>query len=64
MNEAFKPGTAVRSPITVSFAPPHEVGNIVRYDGENFYIVQVTRGGRAVDLVCHEDNLELAGEKP
>jgi ribosomal protein L21E len=63
MKTAFQPGVRVR-PKCGGFhigAPVlGEVGTIVRYDGECFYIVEVTRAGERKRLVVLEDDLEVA----
>jgi hypothetical protein len=37
-----------------------EEGTIARYDLESFYIVELVRNGERVELVVHEDDVELS----
>ena len=55
MKVGFVPGAKVRAKTkNLGFAP--EVAEIVRYDGEAFYIVKTDRSSA---LVVHEDDVEL-----
>ena len=56
MIAAFTEGCVVRARGGV------EQGRVVRYDHEDFYIVDVERDGELVRLVVHQDDLELVEE--